>query len=423
MPNKLDTESTDIQPDLSTSSESDVEGNSTLLLDEISDSIDAVFEETPPLNSTALNSDTTPSRVRQWPRLTVIWAAGFALSVVATTFLTFRLTDTPLLYEWDDASQRHIVAPGTYHYVKEGFGTTTFGEHGISTFADVTEVAEPAILFWGDSYMAALQVDNEAKLPNIFNRLWTEEDAGTPLKAVGVGMEGWNIADIYYQIPQQESLISDVRAHVIFLSSLTSDFQPNKRSREAMIVDQPELAFVPSRWKPKYESIKRATVQTKTHFVWRLLKQNAEGTPLRFAVGPIASSTAPSSDVVITVDDLSNYRRVYDFAIRQLIAQTDRPVLFVYLAATPGLKNGKVVYADPYQSYADCFADVCEQHSVPFISLNTAFNEATKATRQFPRGFANAVPWSGHLNQHGHAIAARVVAHYLREHLDVIHTD
>ncbi|MFT5527762.1 MAG: hypothetical protein ACI9G1_005381 [Pirellulaceae bacterium] len=355
-------------------------------------------------------------------KLVAVWSIGAVLAVFLTAGITSQLSSKPLRYEWNDEVQRFVVQPGEYQFFEEGIATTSMGKYGCATFPDFTEVEEPTVIFWGDSYITALQVPNDVKAPAVFNRTWNVPK--TPLKAVGVGTGGWSMADIYYQIPHYERMSQDLRAHIIFVSDLDSDFEPNKSRREAQLVERDgELQFVPSDWTPQHENIKKLTVDSKFYFVWHLLKRFSTRPDLRFAVGPVSRRAVDETAVESPQQRVEKFAASYRFVIDNLKEQTTKPIIFVYIAAVPGLDNGELATQDPNSDLAKSFARICTEKDVPFINLGHALIRVAHKQRAFPRGFANSNPWTGHLNELGHQTAAQVIVEYLRDNPHVIHAN
>ena len=185
--------------------------------------------------------DTTISRTK----LLLRWGVGFLVAAGILWGLGAVFLSSIFIFEWDSAAGHWLPPEGvTVHWRREGRAATTFGPHGTQTSGPL-EPNTPKALFWGDSYVEALQIPAEDKMFAQFEKLGTEPDFSSSFrgnrneavknrapslifKGVGVGLSGWDLADYYHLIPRYETLLRPVSVHVIVVQ--IKDLLPNGRS-------------------------------------------------------------------------------------------------------------------------------------------------------------------------------------------------
>jgi hypothetical protein len=64
---------------------------------------------------------------------------------------------------------------------------------------DIRAIQRPKMILWGDSYVQALQVDDDRKMAQQINRILAR-DGNPPVFAVGEGQAGQSVADYLFGI-------------------------------------------------------------------------------------------------------------------------------------------------------------------------------------------------------------------------------
>jgi hypothetical protein len=194
------------------------------------------------------------------PRIVLIWFSGFFLALLLVLIIADSWISPYQPYVWEPELGRFVVAPGRYRAWDEGDGVTQIGRYGVAAIPDVRDLKTDSVLLWGDSFVEAMQVDDDQKMAQVLTRSWNVAHPDSPLTAVGVGMRGWSFADIYFQIAKFEKLVPQVRAHFLVLEDI-NDLEPDQEVRENRFVTSPDspsgYAFVSSSWTPPAEEMKQ----------------------------------------------------------------------------------------------------------------------------------------------------------------------
>ncbi len=346
-------------------------------------------------------------------RMVAVWVAGFFLSCLVV-WVASALWLTPYVpYVWEPELDRFVVAPGRYRSWVEGEGITQVGRFGVAAIPDVTRIETETVLIWGDSYVEAVQVDDDEKMSQVLTREWNARHADRPLTAVGVGTRGWGLADIYFQMPRYERLVPRVRAHFLVLGQI-EDLDPDLDHRESQFISDPAapegFAFVESHWTPRAEGLKQFLMRWHLQVVWEMLKRSGEA-EIRFAPGQAATTGESGSETgaprTIPVEG-------WRFALEKLRNQVEAPLVLVYLPRLPSpLAGGRLSEDDPNADQAAALHRLCAEMNIPLIDLHDEFVALARSKRAFPRGFPNSVLGSGHLNAEGHRCVAQAIRRYL----------
>ena len=341
------------------------------------------------------------------------WIGGFLASLLVAWAAT-ALFDNSLLIAVEDPATGFLVSPPGYSYVHrtEGFGRTLFGAHGISGIPDAAALTGPKILFWGDSYVEGLQVDDNDKMAQAFTRLARE--AGLDLTGVGLGGSGQRVADYYFKMPVYERLLPRTLAHVIVIADLADVLPDNGADCHSSFLSKPALDLIWSQCLPNATGQRwgKLLAHLRLQGPYDLYRRILDLRP-RLTPGPAndAPAGAPEPELSPTARQTA-----WDFLLPRLRARTSLPLLIVYLPVTPRIQDNRVV-TEPLQADAvAAFARTCAAHGIGFVNMADPFNAYFAETRQLPRGFANTPPGEGHINAAGHFLVARAVLEYLTGH-------
>jgi hypothetical protein len=355
-----------------------------------------------------------PTAPRGAARIVIIWVTGFFLSCLLVWVISAIWLSPYPPYVWEPTINRYVVAPGTHRSWAEGNGTTRIGRYGVPAIPDVTQLKTETALIWGDSHVEAIQVDDAEKMPQVVTRVWTSRHADRPLTAVGIGMRGWGLADIYFQMPYFERLVPQVRANFLVIGEI-EDLNPDGDNRESRFLSDPTtpsgFKFVESHWVPRGERLKQFLMRWHLQVVWDMFKRCSE-VKIRFAPGRAATpgKVVPKKPDPIPVDG-------WRFALQRLQDQAKAPLVLIYIPRLPApLTEGRLSVEDPSADKAKALHQLCLEMNIPLIDLTEEFIAMARSGRGFPRGFPNTVPWSGHLNAEGHRCVAQAICRYLEDH-------
>ena len=71
----------------------------------------------------------------------------------------------------------------------------------------------------------------------------------------------------------------------------------------------------------------------------------------------------------------------------------------------------------PKHAVEDLLVKSCGRYGVPLIMMRDRINQDFAATGEPPYGFYNTLPWTGHLNAHGHALVAEALYEFFDREL------
>lgn len=345
-----------------------------------------------------------PDGSRLWLR----WLLGPLAAVPVVWLVADLTTNSAEPYAWDETVGRSLPAAGTVHrHRTEGFADTRIGAHGINGTPDVTALPGPAVALWGDSHLEGYALADRAKLAQQLTPLLPAPLAS----AYAVGLSGSTVAAPYFLIPRYEALGPPVALHVLVVTRL--HYVLPGAPGDARFVATPEPAFVhqPRRPKASRQRWVAALHRWRATFVYRTLR--AVPRELRFAPGRARTGTearlapGPPEERILAA---------WRLLARELPARASAPVLLAYAPTTPRLVRGEVLFDDPDAAAAAALEEIWTTAGHPFLHLGPGFDRLYRDRGHFPRGFANHLPDSGHLNLHGTRVLAETLASWLEAH-------
>lgn len=344
------------------------------------------------------------------------WLAGLALSLLVAWAAGALLLNTVQPVALDMAVGRYMPEPGTTtRHRSEGFARTTVGEHGFRSLPEGVLPPGPKIMFWGDSYVEALQVDDAAHMDQALSRLAAQD--GLNLFGVGVGVSGDSIIDSLFRLPMYSKALAPVALHVFVVSDITDVMPdiPNDTHSEFRSTPTFRLTYATASYPENHLKygwlVRRLDLSGPYH-----LFKSAMSLSLRLAPGP-AAAPVPQH---LPVPPPHRLDQAWDFLLTQLKQQAPEPMMIVYLPPVPQLRAGTIRTGYDDLPLAEAFGRACARQSIPFLNLGSAFVAHYQATGRFPRGFFNSPPGLGHLNDDGHRLVAEAVLQHVKEHRDAL---
>lgn len=348
---------------------------------------------------------------------------AFGFSTIAIWFVGTIFLTSPTIYCYSKDLDLPVVKPGCVKQsCLEGRSLTRYGRYGlVENDANKIDIDLPIVVFWGDSYVEATQVDYGYRMQAVLS------DSNERITSIGIGMPGRSIADYYFMIPRYERIIRNVGCHIIFLGNI-GDVVPNdpsawfsqfeyhsQKNDEIRLVEGFDSNRLKSSW------IDELSYRTRIYFLRSIVRRckNIEISMFKKA----ATVSKGNGD---SRHDVSQGKRYYE-AWRQLLLKyktvTTKPIIFVYAPSLPSIVSNRICYEDESEKLVAAFAASCEKEGFHLINMKEVFIDNYLNTGQFPRGFSNARPSIGHLNPVGHKLVAGAVNDYLQEHPGVIHTN
>lgn len=345
------------------------------------------------------------------------WLFGGVAAMAFLWLVNFLFVDSIVPWAWDPVVHDYTIPPGTYRMRSEGNGTTHIQDHGI--IGNISEKTNK-IVIWGDSYVEALQVSDKHKMSAQLSGLLSSH-GNEAWESVAVARSGRMVADYYFNIPNYEKILSNIRYHVIVVASV-KDFLPDEGpSGYNRFISEPELAFVPAQ-PPQETEQKKRFLEIKTflnhwqlQFIWNLYRDffiddkghKAIVKELRFTLGETTKKQKATN--IQTTPNEKQTEDVFAFAVGKLKEATEKPIIIVYCPLVPRISNGAIDYTDPNQAQADILEKACRAKGIKFVNMNRAFEGFFRKSNRFPRGFANTSPGDGHFNDAGHRLVANSI--------------
>lgn len=335
----------------------------------------------------------------------VRWAGGFVLATALAAAISAPFTDSVMPYVRDEAVKVLVPAPGHVHHNRsEGWGDSRFGRHGIVGLDDPAGLSGPSVALWGDSYVEALQVDDDEKVAALLPETCRRK-AGRPVTGVAIGQSGRHVADYVHLIPRYEALFAP-EVHYVVIPHL-GDVVPDGRR---FLDDPPRLVEGAGDTPPGDPRVRALVERLHLQFAWRAARNawyGANGNRrLRFRPGPVDLRLPVNKyDEAVTLPS----EATTGFLLDALDAATERPIVFVYTPAVPRIRDDRVDLEDPSAEAALRFAALAARRGMGFLDLGAAFREAWRTRGELSRGFHNGFPGGGHWNTLGHRLVAEAI--------------
>lgn len=350
------------------------------------------------------------------------WLLGLALSICAAwaAGAIFLNTVQPLVF--DPQVRRWVPEPGTAQRTHtEGWATARAGAHGIRGLPGGKLPDGAKVVFWGDSYVEGVQVNDAERMPQAFTRLAADAGltlAGRGLCGVGIGTGGDSLIDSLFKLPDYALALRPVALHVFFLGKLTDVLPDIPRLDRANFRSLPEPALVPLSPPPPSPVAQRlasAFNRLELGGVYELYRK-AGVLALRLRPGPVCAPAPAGGEVSLPPAP----EKAWEFLLAELQRRAGGPVLLLYAPTLPYLARGQVRTDDFAAPLMQAFARTCQRLGVPLVDLGPVFITHFQATGRLPRGFPNTMPGIGHLNADGHRLAAQAVLQHITEHRNAL---
>lgn len=349
------------------------------------------------------------------------WLVGLTLSLAVAWAAGAVFLDTVQPVAFDPQVGRYVAMPGTTSRTRgEGWANSNVGEHGIRGLPGGRLPAGPKVVFWGDSFVEGMQVDDADRMAQVFTSL--SRAVGFHLTGVGIGHGGDTLIDSIFKASDYASALGPVALNVYFLGRISDVLPDAPRPCRAAFYSTPEPHLQRNDCPPSELAVRFAPalrrLEASGAYSAYLKLRNLQ---LRLAPGPATPTAAPAAQASASVQaDTQNLAPLWDYLIGQVRQASPGPVLFLYAPDVPTLTTGRVEAAYPDAATAAAFAAACLRNGVGFINLGPELAAHFQATGRFPRGFFNSPPGTGHLNEDGHLLVAETVAKYVKEHRDAL---
>lgn len=347
---------------------------------------------------------------------------GFLLSCALAWFMSAVYSDTIPPLVLDAGIAGYVYAPGsTLRYHSEGWGTTRIGVHGLKGQGAQWLGTEPLAVFWGDSFVEALQVDDEDKLDAVFTR--SAREAGLTYHGLAIGRFADSVADYYFRIPRYSKLLGHKATHVIVLGTIT-DTLPGEQApcRSAFRSEGDIFTLTEQECPPKDSTARlRFILYDYRLNILQLLHTRLSEGGFRFLNTPVRAASAALESGPLSVPP-DKYDHAWDFLLERMKSVTPSHLVFIYAPPLPHIVNangaGKLSFINPEAAHAARFAQRCQLHSIDFIDMSKTFIEYFRTNKEFTRGFSASPPGRGHMNPTGFGLIAMALIQHLSPDTD-----
>ncbi len=336
----------------------------------------------------------------------LVWSIGFLFSFLFIWAVSVFFVNSVAPKKFDPLLEKFVFVKGTTTFwCSEGWAETHIGKHGLTELGELAlEAPGPKIIFWGDSQVEALQIDDSKRTINLFNKMMAGKIHGF---AVGAG--GRNIVDYFFDIPRYAKLTKSIVGHVILLTNFDDIIPGRHVAGHGEFANNP-YSFVESKSTVSKKALKYWPIlnRLRLEFLYFGIYDKLRKYDLHFCsatqkIKHTNKQNLPSSD---KLED------AWTFLLKSLNSQANCPLVFVYAPSTPRLSGGKIHINDNNAHLNKLFKQTCAKEGVGYIDLISSFNGLYEQEHVFPRGFFNSVPSCGHLNEYGHELIAQALYDY-----------
>jgi hypothetical protein len=340
------------------------------------------------------------------------------------------------LVAWEVLLRIFVVVPIPYHhdralgwmpepyssglYTLEGRGVCSYNEYGFRGGpVGEKKPGELRIVALGDSYTEAQQMDIEQTYPARLEQLLGARGGVGGGQSVRVLNGGRSASSPAYCVRLAEEYKQIFQPDWVVL--LTNDgnwvniFDPGK---EIYLKPAGDALNLEVRWKwdtmsPLMKRLMRWRVRDLATFQYayarfgtmqaaRAKGAGGEGAGAGGQVEGRAGAKAPPA---------ARLEKAVEWTVEQMSRLY--PKLVVVHIPTGATVKG----LGPKHPVEDLLVKSCASHGVPLIMMRDRITRDFAATNEPPYGFYNTLPWTGHLNAHGHALVARALYEFFDREL------
>lgn len=304
---------------------------------------------------------------------------------------------------------------------REGHGRTTIGEHGMIVDKAVPG-GVPRVMFIGNSFTEALQVDDAAKYTELVEA--SARQSGVHFTSVNMAMAGLSpvqaVADLQALVAlyKPDVVVLQAAADAFVASSLVPRGPVNSAGLRTRADGELEIVRTDARRPPsaardlliRYRLFSAAARVQST--VSSMIEQESGMTVASAAT----LADAPAGALRAAAEDGGGdaYRARVRFLVEQATAHSRAAgarTIVLSIPAVPRIRDGHryltvsdVQYGPEHQQ---ALTAACAQAGVELVDPTPAFVSYFTATRHYPFGFHNSSPGDGHLNGAGHRLIAQ----------------
>ncbi len=338
------------------------------------------------------------------------------------------------LVVWEILLRIFVVVPIPYHhdpalgwmpepyssglYTLEGRGVCSYNEYGFRGGpVGLKKPGELRIVALGDSYTEAQQMDIEQTYPaRLEQLLGAKAQAGW--QSVRVLNGGRSASSPAYCVRLAEEYKRIFQPDWVVL--LTNDgnwvniFDPGK---EIYLKPAGDALKLEVRWKwdtmsPLMKRLMRWRVRDLATFQYAYARFGTiQAVRARAANNEAAGAGAQAEGSGASKVPAARLEKAVEWTVEQMSKLY--PKLVVVHIPTGATVKG----LGPKHPVEDLLVKSCGRYGVPLIMMRDRINQDFAETDEPPYGFYNTLPWTGHLNAHGHSLVAQALYEFFDREL------
>ena len=315
--------------------------------------------------------------------------AVIVLEVMCRLFLGQR----PML-RYDKRYDRLAAPHQPFVEVLEGFSRGRTNELGNLDAAMPTPLPKHSILVMGDSLAEGRQLSISERWSNVLGKLLNRH-------VYNAGQSGWSPANVLEYLRAEKHRFEP---ETVVLQVSGNDFDDIVAKKRAHVVDDAGVMSI------KLPKRKKSGVAAKINKVKDLVSRSALGGNLIVAgLTMVGAGNGDNGNALGCTPPDANVEKAAQWLFGEI--QKQHPNTVVVYFPTLNYYDGCLDQCIPSR---DLFRSVTKSANIAFLDITEAACSRFAQTKQPLHGFWNSIPGVGHLNAEGNAVAAQVVADYLR---------
>ena len=277
---------------------------------------------------------------------------------------------------------------------REGYGVTSIGPHGM--IANKVIPDERRVLFLGDSFTEALQVDDSDKFTEVLQQLYNQQFPLEPVTTLNFAISGQGAAQ---HVADLSGLAKFYRPKVVVAQLSVYDFWPTDATRKipaqpAFLTNKDGILAIERKPYTSAASWRERLIQgrlfsTYARASWRLQSLAQQKIGSEGETAPVSAAPIPGEAYY------AEFGRVTRFLLTQLAQETETSnaqLAILYTPQTPILQNGRIVREESeisaqYATEREILLAVCRELGLPVWNPTPQLLRYTDTTGQFPLRF------------------------------------
>lgn len=309
----------------------------------------------------------------------------------------------------------------------EGFGRVQFNEQGFrESSIGPRKDGETRLLVLGDSNIEARQVNQKQTMPSRLQHWLDASPAGKSgdcrVRVLNGGRVGATPA-FHVGLAEQYKAVFQPDWVAISIEDDRWEMMLYSKSHEVRCAPEGDGFRIVTKWKKDSNSrlfrlLRKLHLRDTAVVDWsfsRLDLMNRRAGNTEEADIPASdkgASAAEKEDKKEEAKKAAEIDRVMDWTLQRLKEQYPRLVL----VHVPSYNTAGANFA-PVSHKEEQLALLCRRYNVPLIQMRERMTTDYAKTGQPPFGFGNTLPWTGHLNAHGHDVIAHAIADFFADKL------